>query len=151
MLLLLSSLTFQGVASANTDDEVEVQPAETATGPDQIVYRIKPSDTDPAIHRFDEPHLVVFKRGVSAQAQLVVFMPGTHGRPANSGHLLSVIADQGYRVIGLEYNDEPAVVQACPRDPSPRCSGDFRRKRIFGDVATSIVDNTPAETIVNRW
>jgi predicted esterase len=117
---------------------------------DQVVYVVKPSDTDPEIRHFDEPNYVVLKRTTSAQAQLAVFMPGTGGRPANTVQLLTVIADQGYRVIGLEYNDFPAVVEVCPHNPSPDCSGNFRRKRIFGDSTPSIVDNTPAESIVNR-
>jgi predicted esterase len=117
---------------------------------DQVIYVVKPSDTDPEIRHFDEPNYVVIKRSGSAQAQLAVFMPGTGGRPAKTMQLLTVVADQGYRVIGLEYNDFPAVVEVCPRNPSPDCSGNFRRKRIFGDATPSIVDTTRAESIVNR-
>jgi hypothetical protein len=132
-----------GVATAQEN-------AATAGKPGQRVYLIKPSATDPAIHQFDEPHYVVFAPAVSAHAQLVVFMPGTDGRPANGGRLLSVVADQGYRVIGLEYDDVPAIVQVCPRNPSPNCSGDFRHRRIFGDGPTYAANNSPAESIVNR-
>lgn len=116
----------------------------------QLVYQIKPSETDSAIRRFDDPHYVVVGSDVGADAQLVVFMPGTGGKPAGALPLLRVIASQGYRVVGLEYNDSPAVIQVCPKNPSAACSGDFRRKRIFGDDVTAIVDNTPAESIVNR-
>jgi hypothetical protein len=42
------------------------------------------------------------------------------------------------------------VVQVCPRDPDPGCSGNFRRRRVFGGNAGSPVENTQAETIVNR-
>jgi predicted esterase len=127
------------------------EPLSTESLPqDQVVYVVKPSDTDPEIRHFDEPHYVVLKRSTSAQAQLVVFMPGTGGRPANTMQLLTVIANQGYRVIALEYNDFPAVIEVCPRNPSPDCSGNFRRKRIFGDSIPSIVDNTRAESILNR-
>jgi hypothetical protein len=114
-----------------------------------VIYEIKPSAADSSIHRFDEPNVVVFDRSRSAASQLVVFMPGTNGEPRRAIGLLQVVASQGYRVIGLEYNDSPAVVQVCPRKP-PRCSGDFRRKRIFGDDVTSVVDNTVAESIVSR-
>jgi hypothetical protein len=115
-----------------------------------LVQEILPSQTDPAIARFDEPNYVVFDDELPAGAQLVVFMPGTDGKPTNAAKFLGVITTFGYRVIGLEYNDEPAVVQVCPKNPSPSCSGDFRERRIFGDNTRSIVENTPAESIVNR-
>lgn len=118
--------------------------------PGQIVYLVKPSHTDPSIRHFDENHYVVFDPASSEHGELVVFMPGTHGKPADAARLLHVIAGQGYRVLGLEYNDDPAVVQICPLNPSPLCSGEFRRERIFGNAATSFVDNSTAESIVNR-
>ena len=115
-----------------------------------VVYRVRPSQTDPRIHNFDNPHWVVFDPAASATGQLAVFMPGTDGKPGTSTLLLKVIADQGYRVIGLEYDDEPAVMRVCPRDPDPRCSGRFRNMRIFGGQGGSPVANDAAETIVNR-
>ena len=117
----------------------------------QVVYQIRPSQTDPAIQRFDEPHVVVFDpAALGAHVPLVVFMPGTGGKPANTGRLLRVVASLGYRVLGLEYDDEPAVVEICSRDPRPSCSGDFRHTRIFGDRTTSLVKDPPADCIVNR-
>jgi hypothetical protein len=121
----------------------------TAAG-DLVVQEIRPSEADPAITRFDEPNFIVFDEQTAPGSQLVVFLPGTDGKPGNAAHLLRLVAAQGYRVIGLEYNDDPAVVQVCPRSPDPACSGDFRRRRIFGGEGRSPVENTQAETIVNR-
>lgn len=115
-----------------------------------VVQEIRPSDADPSISRFDEPNYVVFEDDVAPAAPLVVFMPGTDGRPANASRLLGVVAHLGYRVIGLEYNDDPAVVQVCPQNASPECSGNFRQRRIFGGEVKSVVENTQSETIVNR-
>ena len=117
---------------------------------DMVVQEIRPSEADPAITRFNEPNVIVFDDQTPPEAQLAVFLPGTDGRPGNSVHLLRVVAAQGYRVIGLEYNDDPAVIQVCPRNPDPGCSGNFRRHRVFGGNAWSPVENTQAETIVNR-
>jgi hypothetical protein len=114
-----------------------------------VEYEIKPSATDASIRHFDEPNLVVFDRSLTNTPQLVVFMPGTDGKPHNVLGLLRVVATQGYRAVGLEYNDAPAVVQVCPRKP-PSCAGDFRRKRIYGDGVSAVVDNPAAESIVNR-
>ena len=78
------------------------------------MLQILPSDTDPAIVHFNEPHVVILDSGAAPAAELVVFMPGTKGKPRNAITLLKVVASQGYRTIGLEYNDDPAVVQVCP-------------------------------------
>jgi hypothetical protein len=114
------------------------------------VFQIKPSATDPQITHFDAPNYVLFDDTSSPQQELVVFLPGTNGRPRNGERLFHVIVAQGYRVIGLEYNDEPAVVQVCPRNPSPSCSEAVRQRRIFGIDSTNIVENTRAESIVGR-
>jgi pimeloyl-ACP methyl ester carboxylesterase len=118
--------------------------------PDLVVYRVAPHATDPAIERFDDPHYVVFERGVPASADLLVFMSGSGGRPEGTSDFLHVAAGQGYRVVSLAYNDLPAVVAICTRDPDPSCSGDVRQKRIFGDNVTRKIDDKPAESIVNR-
>jgi pimeloyl-ACP methyl ester carboxylesterase len=146
-LLLVALYALASVQCVSTRPEL---PDAESFRHDQVVYVVKPSDTDPEIRHFDEPNYVVATRGGSVHSELAVFMPGTGGRPANTVQLLTVIADQGYRVIGLEYNDVPAVVEVCPRDPSPECSGNFRRERIFGDGTASIVSNSRAESILNR-
>lgn len=115
-----------------------------------VAFDIKPSDADPAISRFNDDNYVVLNETDSTpQQQLVVFLPGTNGKPRNAVDLLTVVAGQGYRAIGLAYNDSPAIVQVCPQRPPP-CSGAVRQRRIFGDDVTSVVENTRAESIVGR-
>ena len=115
-----------------------------------VLYRVTPSSTDPSISRFDEPHYIVFDSTLAHSADLLVFMTGTGGNPGNVSDFLNVAAQQGYRVIALAYNDVPAVVGICPRDPDPNCSANVREKRIFGDNVTPLIDDTPSESIVNR-
>jgi hypothetical protein len=115
-----------------------------------LIQEILPSETDPAITHFNEPHYVILDEDLPAEARLVVFMPGTEGKPSNAAPFLRVVATFGYRVIGLEYNDEPAVVQVCAKSPFPACSGDFREQRVFADNRATFVENTQAESIVNR-
>jgi pimeloyl-ACP methyl ester carboxylesterase len=115
-----------------------------------VTYRVVPHTTDSAIERFDEPHYVVFNRDGSSPATLLVFMSGTGGQPAAMSDFLTIAAEQGYRVVSLAYNDQPAVVGICPRDPNPACSAEVRQRRIFGDPVTRRIDDTPAESIVNR-
>jgi hypothetical protein len=114
------------------------------------VQLVKPSKTDPAIARFDEPHYVVAPRAGALPDSLVVFMPGTGGKPTNLIPFLNAVAQQGHRVIGLQYNNSPAVVQTCRADPQPECSGDFRHERLFGGNPSPEIDNSDAESVSQR-
>ena len=125
-------------------------PAASAPAGIETVYSVLPSQADPAVAQFNDPSAVIIGKDAAAGAQLAVFLPGTGGRPMNVMPLLRVIAGQGYRVIGLEYDDEPAVVQVCPRDPDLACSADFREERVFGGKDGAAVQNPPQETIVQR-
>lgn len=114
-------------------------------------YQILPSAADPRVHNFDEPSLALVGAHVHANAPLAIFLTGTGGRAANGPRaLLETIADQGYRVLALEYDDMPAVVELCTRDPDPACSADFREMRIYGTGRSRAVSNPPAEGIVAR-
>ncbi|HEX4684886.1 MAG TPA: hypothetical protein VH277_19360 [Gemmatimonadaceae bacterium] len=124
--------------------------AQDTTSNALVSYRIRPSSIDPSVRDFDEPHYVVFARTVKADAPLLVFLPGTGGRPLNTTAFSNVAADQGYRVVGLEYIDERAVQQICPRDPDPGCAEKVRRKRVFGEDATSLIHDPADQSIVAR-
>jgi predicted esterase len=117
----------------------------------RVVKCITPSATDVAIKRYDRGHYVLFNETTGPGANLLLFLSGTGGQPPGPIAFLHAAADAGYRVISLDYNDEPAIAQVCPPRP-PACSGDFRRMRIFGDGISlnPSFDNTVAESIVNR-
>ncbi|MGN6818705.1 MAG: BPSS1187 family protein [Sphingomonas sp.] len=119
--------------------------------PPLIERLITPSAADPAVKSYDDPSVAVSKAGLSPDAPLVIFLPGTGGRPVNTRELLGVIADQGYRALGVEYDDTPAVVGVCPRTADPDCSANFRRMRVDGSGpgAPGVV-NSAAESITNR-
>jgi acetyl esterase/lipase len=116
-----------------------------------VIHLVLPADADSAIHRFTEPSYVVFERATGPDAPLLLFLPGTGGRPQNASEFAKTAARQGYRVIGLEYTDVPAVAQICPRERDPQCSEKVRRKRIYGDDVTSLIDDQPGESIVRRF
>ena len=125
--------------------------APVAADPGALIGRqVRPSLADPAVRQFDEPSLAITAKAMPADAPLVIFLPGTGGKPENTLPVLQVAARQGYRVLGLEYDDEPAVVQVCPRDPDPACSGDFREMRLTGTGRSTTVANPTAEAIVPR-
>lgn len=138
-----AAIVFAATAAANV--------AAQAPGSDSLIkYWINPAATDSSIKRFDYPQYVVFEQHVKGTAPLLVFLPGTDGRPVNTTDFANAAARQGYRAIGLTYNDVPAVAQVCPRDPDPRCSDKVRQKRIFGDDDTRLIDDNKEESIVNR-
>ena len=116
--------------------------------------RVKPSVTDSRITRFDFPHYVVRQspsRSTGAQAPaLVVFLPGTSGRPNSVTDLMDVVAQGGYRAIALAYNDIPAVQQVCPKQPDPNCAAQVREKRLYGSSTTDLIDDRPEESITHR-
>ena len=111
------------------------------------VATVTPSVADPGVKQFDEPSIAV---AGPAGAPLAVFLTGTGGRPRGASVIIGAIAKQGYPVLALEYDDEPAVSQVCPRDPDPACSADFREMRATGTGASRAVSNPPAEGIVAR-
>jgi len=122
-----------------------------APEPGRIVQCIKPSDTDASIKRFDRVHYVLFNQATPPTATLLVFLPGTFGKPPGPRAFLHAAADAGYRVISLDYNDVPAVNAFCPKR-GPSCSANFRRMRVYDDGVSidPSFDNTRAESIVNR-
>ena len=120
---------------------------------------VRPSAADATIQQFDMENVVIEDDATRSEAPLVVFLPGTGGKPQNVLKLLRFISSQGYRVIGLSYDDTPAVNQRCPQDPDPTCSAAFRAMRSFGPlpeashvapVSERPVYNPPGESIVAR-
>ena len=111
---------------------------------------VKPSAADPRVKAFDDPSVIMTPAASTPTTPLVLFLTGTGGKPEWSVDFLKVVAGQGYRVISLAYNDEPAVSQVCPRDPDPKCSGDFREMRLYGDGPSTKVSNPVAESIQVR-
>ena len=113
------------------------------------VYRIKPSTADPRVSRFDDANLIMFAAGGSQQ-RLFVYLPGTGGKPSSGSALLNVATRSGYRAISLEYDNIPSVSEACFDNSSPNCAAEVREKRVFGVDDTRLIDDLPAESIVQR-
>ena len=110
---------------------------------------VKPSQADPRITQHDEDNVVLLPDGQGKDAPLAIFLPGSNGRPQNVLPLLQTVAQQGYRVIGLSYDDSPSVSQVCPKQPEPACSARFREMRAFGR-GSGPVSNPPAEAVDAR-
>lgn len=119
--------------------------------PERVVHYVRPSEADPAIARFLRDNIALFRRDlVTPTSPLVAYLPGTFGAPDRSKMMLGTIAGQGYRVIGLMYNDAPSTGVTCNRNPDPTCAGRFRAKRAFGDPVTTDHDDSAHETVTAR-
>ena len=113
------------------------------------IEQVLPSQADLGVKQHDEANVVMMPQRNSNGEPLALFLPGTGGRPQNAGALMRTIAEQGYRVIGLSYDDEPSLSKVCPQQPDPACSGSFREMRT-SDRGPAPVDNPPAEAINAR-
>lgn len=123
----------------------------TKAQPDRLtIFQIRPSETDRSIKRFNAPHYVSYAEQFSASDRLLVFLPGTGGRPGNVSNFLDFAALAGYRVVGLSYNVNPAVVEVCASKAEPSCSERFRIERIYGRDVSQDIDDAPNESVVYR-
>ncbi len=134
-VLILAAMTAAFMAS----------PALAAT----TTYQVQPSKLDPGVKAFDDPSVIIDNSNAPKAAPLVIFLTGTSGKAAGPMLFLGTIADLGYRVVSLEYDDEPAVSQVCPQNPDPDCSEAFRRMRVDGE-GQAVVSNPAAESITVR-
>ena len=114
-----------------------------------VQEQIRPSQADPTLKQFDDVNVVLTPPQAATNAPLALFLPGTHGKPLNALALLKVVAGQGYRVVGLTYDDDPPGTNLCPRNPNPDCYTKFHAMRVFGRGAGP-VSNPYNETIEAR-
>ena len=128
----------------------QAQTIQDAHDANTVVYQVAPNEADSELKRFLRPNYALFNRGVAANAELLVFFPGTTADPKGSWPFLESGAKAGYRVIGLDYDNGDSVPQICGPNPDPACSDRFREKRIFGDGASKEIDDLPGESVVNR-
>lgn len=110
---------------------------------------IKPSEAAAVATKFDDANVIV-RPAKMAGAPLLVWLPGTRGKPEYTRKLMTVVAEQGYRAVGLEYNDVPAVNQVCPKVDDRSCSERFREMRAWGTGGFALVSNSVEESIVAR-
>lgn len=122
--------------------------APVARAEEPTAFAVKPSRADPRVTHFDDPNVVIV--GGGRTARLVIFLPGTGGKPQNLTPLLKLLAGQGYNVIGLSYNDTPAVNEVCPQSRDIACSAKFRETRVFGTGQSAVVTNSAPESIESR-
>ncbi len=115
----------------------------------EVPTPIRPSETDASIKAFDDPHLVYRNRGAKARGELLIFLPGTGGKPGGTGQFCQTAADLGYHVIALAYpSDVPAT--RVRNEPDPEAFEKFRTEIIEGKDLSSFVSVDRTNSIENR-
>lgn len=110
---------------------------------------ILPSDTDPRISTFNDQHMSWRPTG-RPRNQLLVFLPGTGGKPKENFPFAEMAADLGYHVICLMYPDNLASQKKCGNSPDPQAYLKFRLAIIRGGVLGPHRRIAPADSIQNR-
>jgi len=87
---------------------------------------VRPSATDPRIATFDQPHVCWIPRGAAARHELLLFLPGTGGRPRDHFAIAETAAGLGYHVVFLMYPDNLAAQIKCGNSADPNAHMKFR-------------------------
>lgn len=110
---------------------------------------IKPSDTDPAITQFNDPHLIYLNPEAKKRNELLIFLPGTNGKPGGTNLFCQTAADLGYNVLALAYpTDIPATTARNSEDPN--AFENFRLEIIEGRDLWSGIEVSQTDSIENR-
>ena len=158
---LINLLTFGLIGDAghttSTTVSIVVAPAGPASSPpsvERLIFAtITDSDITSAPGAGEAPHVVINPPpSVTSKGELVVFLPGTQGRPAQYSYLLRSAAGWGFYAVGLNYPNQTAMASLCRTSSDPNCYWAARSDVLFGDgtAVSGQSDVTPADSIVNR-
>ena len=93
--------------------------------------RVSPGEANARITRWIDDHYI-WMRTPTRATRIMLLLPGTDRKPAFGRMIGRIAAEQGYRVIGLKYADDMAVVTACASDPDPQCMEQVRQEIVTG-------------------
>ena len=132
-------------------------PPAPAPLPSSVERQINATTTDSGITAApagaEAPHVAITPSpAVSARGKLLVFLPGTQGRPTQYLYILRAGASRGFHAIGLNYPNQTAMGSLCQFSAEPDCYWTARRVVIHGG-GTPVAGQsavTTADAIVNR-
>lgn len=116
---------------------------------------ITPSSTDININTYTNPsqqevHICYLNTLINPKNELLIFLPGSSGKPNGNDYFDQLAANLGYHVIGLMYPNEPSIGSLCDIDTDPDCYLKTRLEIIDGIDRTSLVSVNPSNSIKNR-
>jgi hypothetical protein len=142
-IFVLAAATMACGDSAATD---------TVPGPGApaIERSVAPSATGAGITNSTGQHFVVAPGSSNRSGKLLVFLPGTGGRPDFYRSILRHATGRAHHAIGLAYPNAEAVNDLCASAPSPTCHEDARVEVITGAPRSALVAVDVANSIENR-
>lgn len=122
-----------------------------AAAPPSVEREVQPASTDAAISSDLEAHFAVNPSpAVTAKQRLLVFLPGTFGRPDNYRSVVRVAAAQGLHAIGLNYPNNVTVGSLCSTSIDANCFANTRHEILTGNDTSSAITVSRANSIENR-
>ncbi|MGH9112489.1 MAG: BPSS1187 family protein [Acidimicrobiales bacterium] len=151
----LLALTAACTSSGSNEDTAGTSPTVTGAGNGAAaattVRSLSPAETDPGIDTRAGDHLVAVPARATSIGRLLVFFPGTGGRPDQYRSLITRAAQLGYHAVSLDYENARSInFQVCRNRP-PGCLEAARLEILTGAESTYIepdVDMT--NTAFNR-
>jgi len=150
-----SVLVTNSAGSATSNSALLTVSAESV--PPSVERQINATSTDSSITAApstgEAPHVAINpSASVSAQGKLLVFLPGTQGRPTQYTYILRAAATRGFHAVGVNYLNQTAMGTLCQDSPDPDCYWTARSEVIFGGGTPVSGQNavTRADSIVNR-
>jgi hypothetical protein len=101
----------------------------------------------------EAPHLAINPSPtVAPRAKLLVFLPGTQGRPSQYTYILRAGASRGFHAVGINYPNQTAMGSLCQFSADPDCYWTARNEVIFGNGTPVSGQSavTRADSVVNR-
>lgn len=101
----------------------------------------------------EAPHAAINPSpSVAARGKLLVFLPGTQGRPSQYTYILRAGASRGFHALGINYPNQTAMGTLCQFSTDPDCYWTARNEVVFGN-GTPVSGQgavTKADSLVNR-
>src|SRR5713226_2360351 len=150
------TLTLVGCQDAAAPDDaarsLSAKPMLSRASPDLVEHAVAPNATDARIDRALANHYAWLDTSVPSNHKLLVFLPSARGIPASFTKVAMEGARLGYHVIGLMYQNDVVLAQACPPAPDPsRCYENVRLDVLDGgDRSLPVADVSVANSIDNR-
>lgn len=116
---------------------------------------ITPSATDININTYTNPsqqevHICYLNTLITPKNELLIFLPGSSGKPNGNDYFDQLAANLGYHVIGLMYPNEPAIGSLCDTETDANCYLNARLEIIDGIDRTTLVNVNYSNSITNR-
>jgi len=117
-----------------------------------IMHRITPSDTDSRIDKFSGEewmHIAYFNPSMPDKGLLVVWLPGTGGKPGARKSFFQFAADEGFHVVSLAYPDNLSISHFHNSD-DPDAFKKARENVIYGKIPFAKLNTGVPNSIESR-